>query len=116
LLGLVLGLLATAAGSVCAQSLYEAFVKAVALDRSDEVRKMLVRGMDPNTVDPNGDPVLLVPPGRDGSLQSPRCRAGPKVDAANKSRSPSGRPRRPSDGREGLSRAAPRSIRRGGRR
>ena len=43
-----------------AQALYERFIAAVTTDRSDEVVALLARGIDPNTVDPNGDPALLV--------------------------------------------------------
>ena len=43
-----------------AQALYDRFIQAVTLDKTEDVRAMLARGMDPNTVDPNGDPVLLV--------------------------------------------------------
>ena len=47
--------------------------ESVAIDRSDDVAALLARGMDPNTVDPNGEPVLVV-----------AARAGwePTVDAA----------------------------------
>jgi ankyrin repeat protein len=68
-----------------AQGLYESFVEAVAADRSEDVRRMLARGVDPNTVDPNGDPVLLVAaragwePTVDALLA-----AGAKVDARNR--------------------------------
>src|SRR5207247_8136565 len=67
-----------------AQALYDTFVEAVAADRSDEVRALLARGIDPNTVDPRGDPVLLVAaragwqPTVDALLA-----AGAKVDARN---------------------------------
>jgi ankyrin repeat protein len=43
-----------------AQALFERFNMAVAADRADEVAALLARGMDPNTVDLNGDPALLV--------------------------------------------------------
>src|SRR5512141_3278727 len=43
-----------------AQRLYDDFVLSVANDRAGEVKGMLARGMDPDTVDRNGDPVLLV--------------------------------------------------------
>ncbi len=43
-----------------AQKLYEDFVIAVTNDRASEVRSLLQRGMDPDTVDANGDPVLLI--------------------------------------------------------
>lgn len=58
LLALLLVALASTSGS--AQALYERFIHAVTIDRSDEVAALLARGMDPNTVDPNGDPVLLI--------------------------------------------------------
>ena len=40
--------------------IYEDFVFAVTNDRVDQVKSLLARGMDPDTVDPNTDPVLLV--------------------------------------------------------
>jgi ankyrin repeat protein len=43
-----------------AQELYERFIRDVTIDKSDEVAALLARGMDPNTVDANGDPVLLI--------------------------------------------------------
>jgi len=43
-----------------AQRLYEDVVVAVANDRASEVKALLARGVDPNTVDPNGDPLLYV--------------------------------------------------------
>src|SRR5271169_1302041 len=66
-------------------SAYDTFVQAVATDRSDQVRALLARGVDPNTVDPNGDPVLFVAaragwqPTVDALLG-----AGAKLDAANR--------------------------------
>ncbi len=66
------------------QGLYEQFVEAVAVDRSDEVTGLLARGMDPNTVDPHGEPMLVVAaragfePTFDALL-----RAGAKIDAKN---------------------------------
>ena len=54
---LILGLAPATAG---AQALYERFIQSVTIDRSDEVVALLRRGMDPNTVDPNGDPVLVI--------------------------------------------------------
>ena len=41
-----------------AQRLYEDVIAAVANDRAGEVKALLARGVDPNTVDPNGDPLL----------------------------------------------------------
>jgi len=67
-----------------AQALYDAFVEAVAADRSDQVRALLARGIDPNTVDPRGDPVLLVA-ARAGwqPTVDVLLAAGAKVDARN---------------------------------
>jgi hypothetical protein len=53
-------LLAFATAPAAAQALYERFIQSVTIDRSDEVVTMLARGVDPNTVDPNGDPVLVI--------------------------------------------------------
>jgi len=39
---------------------YEDFVFAVANDRAPMVKALLDRGMDPNTVDPKGEPALVV--------------------------------------------------------
>jgi ankyrin repeat protein len=67
-----------------AQALYDAFVEAVVADRSDEVRALLARGIDPNTVDPNGEPVLLVA-ARAGWQPTVNAllAGGAKVDAKN---------------------------------
>jgi ankyrin repeat protein len=43
-----------------AQRLYEDFLIAVANDRAADVRAMLQRGMDPNTVDSSGEPALVI--------------------------------------------------------
>ena len=43
-----------------AAQLYEEFVFAVANDRVAQVKELLGKGIDPNTVDPNGEPVLVV--------------------------------------------------------
>ena len=40
--------------------LYEEFVFAVANDRVAQVKELLSKGIDPNTVDPNGEPALVV--------------------------------------------------------
>jgi ankyrin repeat protein len=66
------------------QGLYERFVQSVAIDRYDDVAALLARGMDPNTVDPNGEPVLVVA-SRAGWVQTVDAllRAGAKVDAKN---------------------------------
>ena len=41
-----------------AQRLYDDMIVAVANDRSGEVKVLLARGVDPDIVDPNGDPLL----------------------------------------------------------
>lgn len=66
------------------QSLYDRFVESVAIDRTDDVVALLARGMDPNTVDPNGEPMLVVA-SRAGWVQTVDAllRAGAKVDARN---------------------------------
>jgi ankyrin repeat protein len=43
-----------------AQQIHEDFVVAVANDRAEDVKKLLARGIDPNSVDKNGDPALVV--------------------------------------------------------
>jgi len=68
-----------------AQALYDRFIQAVTLDKTEDVRAMLARGMDPNTVDPNGDPVLLVA-ARSGweKTSAILLSGGAKVDAKNR--------------------------------
>jgi len=53
------GLLALAAGTASAAA-YEDFIQAVKNNRPGEVVALLKRGMDPNTVDPKGQPVLHI--------------------------------------------------------
>ncbi|HZQ62741.1 MAG TPA: ankyrin repeat domain-containing protein, partial [Casimicrobiaceae bacterium] len=50
-------LFACIAAPAQAQRLYDEFVLAVANDRAGEVKALLARGMDPDTVDKRGDPV-----------------------------------------------------------
>ena len=61
---LVAGAAALAAAALprpaAAQQAYEDFVFAVANDRVDQVKGLLARGIDPGTVDRNGDPALVV--------------------------------------------------------
>jgi len=68
-----------------AQALFERFNMAVAADRTDEVAGLLARGMDPNTVDPNGDPAVVVASrlGYEKTLDT-LLRAGAKVNARNR--------------------------------
>ena len=54
----VLALLAAFAFPAFAQQLYDDLIVAVQNDRAADVRAFIVRGVDPNTVDPNGDPLL----------------------------------------------------------
>jgi uncharacterized protein len=53
-------LLVIAAAPAFAQQVYEDLIIAVANDRADEVKRLLARGLDPNSVDPNGDPLLFI--------------------------------------------------------
>ena len=39
---------------------YEDFVFAVSNDRVPQVKELLAKGIDPNTVDPNGEPALVI--------------------------------------------------------
>jgi len=48
------------APTLLAQNLLDDFFIAIANDRASDVRAMLVRGLDPNSVDVNGDPALVV--------------------------------------------------------
>jgi uncharacterized protein len=49
---------ASAATAAMAQQVYEDLIVAVANDRADEVKRLVARGMDANSVDPNGEPLL----------------------------------------------------------
>jgi ankyrin repeat protein len=62
----------------------EDFALAARNDREDEVRAMLARGMDPETVGPDGNPVLVTA-AREGSARviDVLLAAGAKVDQAN---------------------------------
>ncbi len=68
-----------------AQDLFERFNMAVAADRTDEVAALLARGMDPNTVDLNGDPALVVAArqGYEATLDT-LLRGGAKVNARSR--------------------------------
>src|SRR5256885_11539454 len=80
---IVLGVLALPT-SALAQALYERFIQAVTVDRSDEVSALLARGIDPDTVDPEGNPALVVA-ARSGfePTVDALLRAGAKVNARN---------------------------------
>jgi len=67
-----------------AQALYDAFIHAVEIDDVDKVRSMLARGVDPNIVSPQGEPVLVVAArfGWEHTVDA-LLNAGAKVDAAN---------------------------------
>jgi ankyrin repeat protein len=45
-------------GAAWAQQLYDDVIAAVNNDRAAELRGLLARGVDPNSVDPSGDPLL----------------------------------------------------------
>jgi ankyrin repeat protein len=57
---LVLLFLALAAALPARADLYEDFIIAVSNDRASQVREFLARGVDPNTVGPNGEPALVL--------------------------------------------------------
>jgi len=57
---LIAVVLAVGSAPAFAQQIYEDLIVAVANDRADEVKRLLARGMDPNSVDPNGDPLLFI--------------------------------------------------------
>src|SRR6266436_2734032 len=75
----------TAPIALHAQGLFTQFNMAVAADRTDEVAALLARGMDPNTVDLNGDPALVVSArlGYEATLDT-LLRGGAKVNARNR--------------------------------
>src|SRR5258706_15098989 len=77
-------MLALAPSGLRAQALYDAFIRAVTTDDVGQVRAMLTRGIDPNTVDPNGEPVLVVAAraGWEPTVEA-LLAAGAKVDATN---------------------------------
>src|SRR5258708_30276952 len=77
-------MLALAPSGLRAQALYDAFIRAVTTDDVGQVRAMLARGVDPNTVDPNGEPVLVVAAraGWEPTLDA-LLAAGANNDAAN---------------------------------
>ena len=62
-------LAATTFASAGATSLDEDFMIAVANDRASQVKDLLARGVDPNLVDANGEPALVVA-ARAGSVNS----------------------------------------------
>ncbi|MEO5764297.1 MAG: ankyrin repeat domain-containing protein [Casimicrobiaceae bacterium] len=81
----ILLLVALAAAPVSAQRLYEDMIAAVANDRAGEVKALLARGVDPDIVDPNGDP-LLYTAARSGSAATLDVLLATKVkvDARNR--------------------------------
>jgi len=68
--------------SVGAESLLDELATDVANDRADSVRRLLARGMDPNSVDANGEPMLCIA-ARNGSAGALRAlleaKANPNV-------------------------------------
>jgi ankyrin repeat protein len=84
LTGVALLALCCAGAGAPGDALYDRFIQSVAIDRSDDVAAILARGMDPNTVDPNGEPVLVVA-ARAGWIPTTDLllKAGAKVDAKN---------------------------------
>ena len=70
---------------LAAQSLLEDFFIAVANDRAGDVRAMLARGVDPNVVDANGDPALVVA-ARAGNLATVEVLLAAKADPDRRNR------------------------------
>jgi uncharacterized protein len=56
----VIALVGAIAWPVAAQPLYDDLIFAATNDRAEQARSLLARGLDPDTVDPNGDPVLVI--------------------------------------------------------
>jgi len=56
----VSALVVAVAWPAAAQPLYDDLVFAVTNDRAEQARGLLARGLDPDSVDPNGDPMLVI--------------------------------------------------------
>ena len=69
LLGALAGTLPWLPAAALAQGLLEDLAVAVANDRADEVRRLLARGMDPDSVDANGETMLCIA-ARSGSVRA----------------------------------------------
>jgi ankyrin repeat protein len=71
------------AATVCllarAATLEEDFMIAVANDRAGQVKELLARGVDPNAVDQNGDPALVVAARAVTSVRWTRCWPGARM-------------------------------------
>ena len=74
-----------AAGPVRAQQLLDDLFIAAANDRADQVKAILARGVDPNSVDKNGDPVIVVA-ARSGSAAAVDALLAAKVDVDKRNR------------------------------
>ncbi|HXU52852.1 MAG TPA: ankyrin repeat domain-containing protein [Casimicrobiaceae bacterium] len=72
-------------GSLAHAALLDDFLAAVANDRGTDVRAMLARGVDPDSVDANGDPAIVIA-ARGGNLSAVNAliAARVKVDAPNR--------------------------------
>jgi ankyrin repeat protein len=77
--------LVAASPALHAQTLLDDFVRAVADDRAEEVRRLLARGMDPDSVDARGDTMLCIA-ARNGSRASAEAllRAKAHADRPNR--------------------------------
>ena len=73
------------APALFAQNLLDDFFIAIANDRANDVRAMLVRGLDPNSVDVNGDPALVVAV-RNGSAATVDVLLAAKADPDRRNR------------------------------
>ena len=65
--------------ALCAQGLLDDLTVAVANDRADDVKRLLARGMDPNSVDASGDTLLGIA-ARNGSARVVAVLVAAKAD------------------------------------
>jgi ankyrin repeat protein len=81
----LLAVAAFLATSLARAALLDDFLAAVANDRGADVRAMLARGVDPDSVDANGDPAIVIA-ARGGNLSALNAliAARAKVDARNR--------------------------------
>ena len=82
---LLLLLSATLAPAAFAQNLLDDFFIAIVNDRASDVKAMLARGIDPNSVDANGDPALVVAV-RNGSEATANVLLAGKADPNRRNR------------------------------
>ena len=71
--------------ALCAQGLLDDLTVAVANDRADDVKRLLARGMDPNSVDASGDTLLGIA-ARNGSARTVAVLVAAKADPDKRNR------------------------------